>query len=794
MIKLSKQWLQEWLDVDVEAEQLAEQLTMAGLEVDCVVPVAAEFSHVVVGEVMKVASHPRADHLHVCQVNIGTGRMLNIICGAPNVHDTMKVAVALVGAVLPDLKIEKRSLRGIESEGMLCSSKELGLTETAKQILELPQDAPVGKDIREYLQLDDVSIEIDLTANRGDCASVRGIAREVAVINRCHYLEPKIEQVQSVIQDTFPITLVNPEACPRYVGRIIRNVKVQAQTPLWIQERLRRSGLHSIHPIVDITNYVLLELGQPLHAFDFGKLSEGIQIRFAAPNEKLRLLSGEEIIVSHDTLVIADTTGPIALAGIMGGELTGITEQTKDIFLESAFFNPVYIVKRARQYGLQTDAAYRFEHGVDSQLQMKAIERATQLLLNIVGGKPGPVLEIKNEEFLPEKKVVNFRPEKVKVLVGIKIAEKEMYDILQRLGMQIEDEERDIWKITVPTHRFDISIEEDFIEEVARIYGYDHLPIHHVHTDLKLVPFQTEYYQYKRVRALLQDRGYHEIITYSFIDPKDQKQFDQNEKPLPLVNPMVQDMSVMRTNLWPGLVKTLVYNLNRQQNRVRLFEIGLRFRCVGEEVLQEEVLSGLIYGDVYPEQWGVKACSVDFFDIKNDVESLLYLTGRFSEFTFQSEPKHPALHPGRSAALFLRDQQVGYVGMMHPQIMWDEGIQGAVYVFEVLLNVLQTIVLPVFSPISKFPTIRRDLAFIMNQEISSQAITDEIRKTLGEMLVDLIIFDVYQGENIESGKKSVALRLTLQHLERTLQDEEANRMIQRIVEVVERNFKAELRK
>jgi phenylalanyl-tRNA synthetase beta chain len=791
-MKFSKEWLQEWIDIKLSTEKLVAQLTMSGLEVDAVIPVANEFSKVVVAEVLEVKPHPNADKLRICKVNIGND-IVEIICGAANVSEKMKVPAALLGAEFPDnFKIKKAKLRGVESSGMICSAKELGLAETSTGIMELSVDAPVGVDFREYLKLnDDQTIDIDLTPNRGDCTSIAGIAREVATLNRCKYIVPKINSVKPTCKDTFSIKLTAQEACPRYVGRVIRNINTNATTPLWLQERLRRCGIRSIDPVVDVTNYVLLELGQPMHAFDLAKLTENIEIRFAKPKEKLVLLSDDKVTLTPETLVIADAEKPLAIAGVMGGKESGVTAETKDIFLESAFFEPIQITKSARCYGLQTDSSYRFERGVDFQLQEKAMERATQLLLEIVGGEAGPICEKHSAKHLPKQKTIKLRPERIEKILGLKIPDKTAQDILIRLGMEVVKNNQ-AWSITVPSFRFDCNIEVDLVEEVARVYGYEKIPAHAYKAALHVPLMSAAIIPLKRLRFLLQDRDYHEIITYSFIDEKEQKLLDPSHEAIPLVNPIASNMAVMRTNLWPGLLNTLIYNLHRQQNRVRLFETGLRFYKKNKKIEQQKVMSGLIYGSVCSEQWGVEERQADFFDIKADIEALLSLTEELADFEFRPAT-HPALHPGKSAEIFRRNQSVGQVGALHPSVAHQMGFKKPVYLFELLLEGIQQKTVPSYQPISKFPAIRRDLAFVVDKQISAQTISATISQKVGNLLVNLSIFDIYQGENIELNKKSVALALTLQHSSRTLNDNEVNRIVEDVIALLKDKLGAKLR-
>jgi len=791
-MKFSEQWLREWVNPSVTTEELCHQLTMAGLEVDAVEPVAGKFEGVVVGEVVKVEPHPDADKLRVTQVNIGQEELLTIVCGAANVREGLRVPTAVVGAKLPgDFKIKKAKLRGVPSFGMLCSESEIGLAESASGLMELPADAPVGEDLRAYLKLDDVTIELGLTPNRSDCLSVAGIAREVGVLNQLPVNGPAIEALSSPSEDILPVTVSAPGDCPRYLGRVIRGVNVAAETPLWMQERLRRSGLRSLGPVVDITNYVLLELGQPMHAFDLAKLQGGIHVRRATAGEKLKLLNEQEITLDAESLVIADERGPLALAGVMGGEASAVSDDTRDIFLESAFFSPDSVAGRARSYGLHTDSSHRFERGVDPQLAPLAIERATALLLDIAGGNAGPVVEVIDESSLPLRKPIHLRHQRCERILGAKLAKDAIEDILQRLGMELEAVGED-WHVTAPSFRFDIAIEVDLIEEIGRIVGYSNLPSTRPMGSLNMQPRPEGQIGKRELARLLVDRGFQEAICYSFVDPKMQQRFDPAVEPIALANPISSDLAVMRTTLWAGLVSILQHNLNRQQSRIRLFEYGLAFHRQDTDIKQENHLSGVVYGGVEPEQWGCATRKVDFYDVKGDVEALLALTKRGNEFRFVAE-SHPALHPGQSARIYLGEQPVGWLGAIHPTLERELDLHGQTYVFEIEAKALCTRNVAKFMEISKFPAIRRDLAVVVEDSVSATEVLDCIRSVAPESLVNLKLFDVYQGEHIDSGRKSLALGLTLQTQSRTLTDEEVDAAIKTVVNTLGTRLGATLR-
>ncbi|GAB3098922.1 phenylalanine--tRNA ligase subunit beta [Aestuariicella hydrocarbonica] len=798
-MKLSENWLREWVNPNLTTADLVEQITMAGLEVDAVEAVAGEFTGVVVGEILEAEQHPDADKLRVCKVAGNGDEICQVVCGAPNARPGIKIPFAVVGAALPPgedgkpFKIKKAKLRGVESFGMLCAQTELQLGEDSAGIWELAEDAPVGADLREYLNLNDQCIEVDLTPNRSDCLSVKGIARDVAVLNRLDLREPKITPVAPVIEDVLKVSLNAAEACSRYVGRVIRGVDVSQKSPLWMQEKLRRAGIRSIDAVVDVTNYVLLELGQPMHAFDLNTLSGGIQARMADSGEKLTLLDGQEITLKDGTLVIADDDKAVAMAGIMGGEATAVTSATQDIFLESAFFAPIAIAGRARNYGLHTDSSHRFERGVDYKLQTTAIERATQLLLDVVGGQPGPVIEVENEH-APKDREVTLRRERILSGLGFRMADEEVVDILTRLGLEMSVKAESGWRFKVPSYRFDIAIEEDLLEELARIYGYNRLPTKSISADLA-IPMQNEAsIGIDAVRSQLVARGYEEAIAYSFVEPKLLKLFDPEAQPVELQNPISADMAVMRTTLWPGLVNALKYNLNRQQDRVRLFETGQRFLPGASiaELKQEPMLAGLIYGPRFDESWTEKQESVDFYDIKGDLESVLALLADDASFSFAAA-KHPALHPGQSAAVLRNGEAVGLVGALHPQLQKELGLSQSTFVFEITLASLAEARLPSFQPLSKFPEVRRDIAVIVDQDKAVRDLENTIKAGAGDYLTELKVFDVYVGKGIDPHRKSVALGLTFQHPSRTLNEDEINASMDVVVRSLEDTFNASLR-
>lgn len=792
-MKFSEQWLRSWVNPQVSHAELVARLSMVGLEVDGVEPVAGQFSGVVVGEVLSTEQHPDADKLRVCQVTNGS-ETFQVVCGAPNVRPGLKVPFAMIGSVLPgDFKIKKAKLRGVESNGMLCSASELQISEDNSGLMELAAEAPVGTDIRAALNLDDSSIDIGLTPNRGDCLSVAGLAREVGAIYGAPVVSVDVAPVDAVHQEVRSVEVLTQAACPRYLGRVIRNVDPSRPTPSWMVERLRRSGIRSIDAIVDVTNYVMLELGQPLHAFDLAEINTGIRIRMAEEGETLVLLDGQTIKLRPDTLVIADHRRALAIAGVMGGEHSSVSADTQDIFLESAYFDSIALAGKARSYGLHTDASHRYERGVDPELTRRAMERATALLLESVGGEPGPVIEVLDEQALPQTAPIVLRSERINQMLGLELINDQVEKILGPLGLHLTSEGEGVWRVGVPSHRFDISIEVDLIEEIGRLYGYDRLPVRY--PQARLAPSSTPEGRVTvpSLRRLLVARGYQEAITYSFIDPKLFELFSPNIQPLMLANPISVEMSAMRASLWPGLITALQYNLNRQQTRVRLFENGLRFVGQLDELKQEAVLAGVVTGARFSEAWSNGRDTVDFYDVKADVEALLNGAGSEQSFSFVSG-EHSALHPGQCARIERGGRQVGYLGSLHPQLAANLGIDQPVYLFELLLSEIIERRLPRFAELSRFPEVRRDLAILISREVAAEAVLGSIRDAAGEYLTDLKLFDVYQGKGIDPLSKSVAVGLTWQHPSRTLNDDEVSSAMQQILASLEKRFNATLRK
>lgn len=801
-MKFSEQWLREWVNPDLSTQELVDQLTMAGLEVEGFDPVAGSFEGIIVAEVIAVDAHPNADKLHVCKVSTGDSEPLQVVCGAPNARVGLKAPFAPVGARIEDFTIKKAKLRQIESFGMLCSERELGISDNHEGLMELPADAPVGASIVEYLNLDDAIIDLDLTPNRSDCLGITGLAREVGVLNNIDIRVPDSKAVAATIESTFPVHLSAKSGCPRYVGRVINNIDLKAETPLWMQEKLRRSELRSIDPIVDVTNYVMLELGQPMHAFDLDRLSGCIDVRLAAQGESIKLLNGQDVELKENTLLITDDSGPIAIAGIMGGIGTAVVEGSSNIFLESAFFSPMVMAGQARSYGLNTDASHRFERGVDYGIQVRAIERATELILEIAGGDAGPMVETLSEEDLPTQNRVKLRSSRINRLLGIHVSDPEVDEMLTRLGFEHEKSEQDgeiCWLVNSPAHRFDIELEVDLIEEISRIYGYNNLPVTVPRSDLNMAHVPETQLTLSKIRNQLVTRGYQEAITYSFVEAGTQALLDPVNEPINLANPISADMSVMRSNLWPGLVKALIYNKNRQQDRIRLFETGLRFIQPAnqpeinlKQITQEKVLAGVVTGRRLPESWSEAAEKVDFFDVKGDLESIFALTGDSDSFTFQTAD-HPVLHPGQAAEISRNGEKLGYLGLLHPRVQAELGLDEPVFVFELVVERLISGKLPDQEELSRFPEIRRDIAIVVDQDIHADQILANIRTNAGDYLQNLMLFDVYTGKGIDPTRKSLALGLIYQHPSRTLTDLEISDSIDRVVKALHDQFGASLR-
>lgn len=795
-MKFSQSWLREWVKPDLNGEQLAAQLTMAGLEVEGMAPVAGAFSGVVVGEITEVTPHPDAEKLRICLVRGQGTDDLQVVCGAPNARPGIKVPFATVGAELPGgMKIQQAKLRGKESYGMLCGADELGVDEEGDGLWELPPEAPVGEDLRHFLGLDDVLVELDLTPNRGDCLSIRGLAREVSVLNQAAFSEPAVDPIAARNDAGLAVQLSAADACPSYAGRVIQGIDAGRPSPAWLVEKLRRSGIRSIDAVVDVTNFVLLELGQPMHAFDLDKLQGGIDVRLAREDEEVELLDGQTVSLKPNTLVIADESGAIAMAGIMGGASTAVSTSTKNIFLESAFFAPTAIVGRARSYGLHTESSHRFERGVDFELQVRAIERATELLLAIVGGEPGPVIHAREADHLPTIPTVSLSKSRLATTLGLTLPDDDVEKILTDLGLLLLDSSESQWHFQPPSFRFDLQIEADLVEEVARVYGYDRLPKRLLQFAPELTPHSESEVPLSALKGQLVSRAYQEVVTYSFIDPKLHKLLFPDQPALNLANPISSDMATMRTSLLPGLLQTLKSNLNRQQTRVRLFESGLRFETNSGEatdLAQEPVIAGLIYGPINDLNWASESREVDFFDLKGDLESVLALSSRGRQYGFRAvDATH--LHPGQAAEVLLDDQVIGEIGALHPSIAKALGLSKPVFLFECRLGPITQTELPHYQGLSRFPAVSRDLAVVVDQSIPLSLLDKAILETAGENVKELKLFDLYCGEGIDPERKSLAFSLTFQHPSRTLKDDEINASMSAIFNRLEQEFAATLR-
>ena len=790
-MKFSEKWLRQWVNPSITAQELMDQITMAGLEVDGFESVAEAFSGVIIGEIVKCEQHPDADKLRVCEVSNGA-ETAQVVCGAPNARIGLKVAFAEVGAVLPgDFKIKKAKLRQVESFGMLCSEKELGLSESHDGIMELALDAPVGMSLREYLDLDDIAIDVDLTPNRADCLSVRGLAREVGVLNKVAVTEPVIKAVPARHDNVFPVEIVDAKGCPRYAGRVLNNVDVSAPTPLWMVERLRRSGIRSIDAVVDVTNYVMLELGQPMHGFDLDQLNEKIVVRRAEPSEKIVLLDGQEIALNETVLVIADAKGPLAMAGIMGGEHSGVSSSTKRVFLESAFFAPIEIAGKARSFGLHTDSSHRFERGVDNELQVTAIERATQLLVEICGVEPGPVIVKESIKQLPKLAVIELFSSTVTSSLGMTLSDEVISQILVGLGFKVVESNAGYWKVQAPSWRFDMEIQADLIEELARIVGYNNLPVTAPMAAMKPQGAAEQATSEDTLVDRLVSLGYQEAITYSFVEPEAQKAMFPKKEGVKLANPISNDLSVMRVSLWPGLLKAMQHNLNRQQDHVRLFETGLRFRNEDKGLEQIQMLSGAVTGNRLAEGWYESGELVDFYDLKGDVEQVLALV-KGVDFEFVPGT-NTAMHPGQCARIEKNAKLVGYIGALHPTLAKNYGFKQPVFLFELRLDRVLHAELPKFQPLSKHPSSTRDLAVVVDEDVSVSSVLDSVREMAGNDLISLNLFDIYRGKGIDSKRKSLAMGLTWQNPSRTLTDDEINRFIELIINTLQTRLDAVLR-
>ena len=789
---VSENWLREWASPDLPIEQIADSLTMAGIEVDSVHEQTPGFSNVVVAQVLSVEPHPDSERLKVCRLNDGNSDSTEVVCGANNVSAGIKVAFARVGACLPnDLNISKTRIRGVESAGMICSAMELGLAEKSEGIMHLDETAVPGAALADHLHLDDRILELELTPNRGDCLGISGVARELAALTDTPFQPDGIDPVPAKSQSTIPVDVIAGEGCPRYVARIIEDIDSSAQTPDWMKEKLRRSGIRPISCIVDITNYVMIELGQPMHAFDLENVDRGIIVRYAQQGETLTLLDEKQLQLQDDDLLICDHAGPVALAGIMGGLGSGISAKTRAVLLESAYFSQQRIIGKARRIGMQTDASYRFERGVDPYLQEMAIERATRLIIDICGGNPGPVIEQADPDHIPSKDRVDVRYAQINKVIGLEIPAEDANGYLSRLGCDVQAGETAL-SVTPPAFRFDLEYEHDLIEEIARLYGYNRIPENPPVASAHSSGSDESRLAFTRIRNLMIDRGYRETITYSFVDPTLQDRFDNGEVAIKLANPISENLSEMRLSLLPGLLGCLINNYQRQHRQIKLFEIGNSYKVIDNQRVERFNLGAILTGFQLPEQWGVSSRSADFYDIKSDLEAITMLGGTADRYRFKSR-QLSGFHPGRCADIYQDNKRIGLIGQLLPAIAAEYDVEQDVYYFEVDFNSISQSLIPKYGVTSKFPSTRRDLSIIIDKQVTSQELIDDIKDSAGNDLVELKLFDVYTGKPIDSAQKSMSIGLTFQALERTLTEMEMDETCQRVMEQLKHKFNAKLR-
>ena len=793
-MKVPYDWLAEWVALPWSAVELGTRLTLAGFELESRERAAPAFTGVVVAEIVGLAPHPQADKLRVCQVSTGTGPALQIVCGAPNARLGLRTALAQVGATLPgDLRIKVAKLRGVESRGMLASARELGFADASSGILELSADAPLGRSLREYLELDEEVLDFNITPNRGDAMSVLGLAREVAALTQTRIRAPAGAFAPGGQGPVLPVTLEAPAACPRFAGCIVRGIDNHAATPLWMRERLRRAGVRSISPVVDVTNYVMLELGQPMHAYDLAMLKGGIRVRMAQSGETLRLLDGKDLRLEPDMLLITDEAGPIGLAGIMGGERSAVQPETRDVFLESAFFSPAAILGRARRLGLLTDASQRFERGVDPSGQARALERALSLLLPITQSSAGPIEVVSADDQLPRRPAVRLRASQLRRLLGVELPAARVGAVLEGLGMQVRSDPQG-WQAIPPPHRFDLNIEADLIEEIARLVGFDAIPETDAIAPQRFRTLPAEVPGEAALLAALAQRGYQEAVTLAFVDPRLQTQLFPDTPGLQLANPISSDLAVMRVSLWPGLLRAALENQHRQQDRIRLCEHGTRFAGSGTQALEVQSLAGIACGSRLPEQWGLgpeARVPVDFYDVKADVMALLRTTGDADAFRFEPAV-HPALHPGRSARVLRRGAAIGWIGELHPKLVASIDFTYPPMLFELDVAGIPTRV-PRYQEVSRFPQVRRDLAVVVDESVTLSSLTERVTLATSNLLRELRVFDVYRGPGLEQGRKSVALGLIFQDISRTLTDDDVERLMASVVADLRENLNARIR-
>jgi phenylalanyl-tRNA synthetase beta chain len=791
-MRIVESWLRDWVNPGLGAAELSHQLTMLGHEVDNIDSEGGGLDGIVIAEVLDAQPHPGADRLRVCRVSSGKGEPIEIVCGAPNARKGMKTALALPGVTLPNgVKLRKSKIRGVVSNGMLCSAVELGLGDESDGILDLPGDAPVGTPFASYLELPDSVFELDLTPNRGDCFSVLGIARDVAALTGSKLRDMAIAPVTPTTAVTQAVELTEPAGCPVFAGRVIQGIDPGARTPLWMVERLRRAGLRAIHPVVDVTNFVMLELGQPMHGYDHKLIKGIIRPRLSTPGEPLVLLDGKSVKLDAETMVVSDDSGVIGLAGIMGGASTAVSAATTDVFFEAAFWPRDTMAGRARSYGMHTDASLRFERGVDPEGQARAVERATALLIEIAGGAAGPLTLAEADEFKPRRSPIHLRKERMARLLGISIDTGEVTDILNRLGLECTATAEG-WIMTPPSYRFDIEREVDLIEEVARIYGYDRIPEQTGSATLPLDTVTESRISEETVAACMLSRDYTEAITYSFIDAADDTALSGSATELVLSNPISSEMSVMRSSLWSGLLHAAAGNLARQKDRVRLFEIGKSFHGTLANTRERVRIGGLASGPEFPEQWGAKAKPVDFFDIKADVSAILLLADHLEQVEFLPA-SHPALQPGQAAEIVRDGDKIGVVGKLHPRHHKRFGLKQSVYLFELDANKALAAKLPVAASVSRFPYIRRDIAVLVDEKVSASELTKALAQAAPQLIKGVRIFDIYQGAGVEAGLKSVAIGLILQETSRTLTDQDADAAQAAAIQKLHQEFAAVLR-
>lgn len=790
-MKFALSWLREWVAADLDAEEIGRRITTAGLEVDGIAVDGAGLDGVVIGEIVAAEKHPNADRLSLCQVDAGDGETVDVVCGAPNARAGLRTAFAAPGVRLPDgLKLRRSKIRGVVSNGMLCSAAELGLGSDADGIMELPQDAPVGSNLAAYLGLPDAVIDIDITPNRGDCFSVLGVARDVSALTGVPVTGPALECPTPDIDTVHPVERPEPDCCPRFAHCVVEGIDGTAKSPLWMTERLRKSGLRAIHPVVDVTNYVMLELGQPLHAYDLDRLSGAVQPRRAKGGESLELLDDSTVELSEGTVAITDDSGVIGLAGIMGGKSTMVTDSTRNVFFEGAFWPPSVMAGRARTYGMHTDASVRFERGVDPEQQARAVARAAELLVSIAGGRVGPVIDDFDAELIPERPAITLTSKRLRQVLGAEIPSGEVTSILEGLGLCVTAAD-DAWRVVPPSFRFDIGMEDDLVEEVARIYGYDNIEEATGTAGLPLEAIPEGRVDTSTLAADLVARDYTEVITYSFVPRAADEAISGRKNELVLSNPISAEMDVMRTSLWPGMLRVAELNVSRQQDRVRIFEIGKTYHGSCEAPSEVERIAALVLGAQLPEQWSAKAQRVDFFDIKGDLEALLERTGS-RDFRFEAA-EHNALQPGQSARVMIGENVVGWIGKVHPRVVKIFDLKRDVFVYEIDMALAFAAELPAAKTVSRYPEVRRDLAVVVDENVASDALVDAIRTSSPGLIRDVRIFDVYRGSGIEEGLKSVALGLILQETSRTLTDDDADAVVTAAVQKIKQDFDANLR-